>query len=189
MSKKIQLLNKALIAIPSGPIHASGQVEQLLMDAWDDFSGSTGGGMAAEKISGRTYDLDWDLPVLSFKIERHGGIVQGSSHAEIQHWSVNLRDKTATLSGFGYKQLKPRSPALDLAPIISTLTEVISQGTPHKWIQWNTPNRFRLLIGKIIPDNGSSQTIQSRRRQLNKSLEQSLSPSGWRLVRANLFER
>jgi len=189
MSKKIQALNKALVALPSGSIHIFDQVEQLLSDAWDDFSGSTEGGMAAEKISGRAYDHDWDPPVLSFKIERHGGTVQGSSRAEIQYWSVNLRDKTATLLGSGHKQLKPRSPALDLAPIVSTLTEVICQEAPHKWIQWDSPNRFRLRIGEIIPAHGASQTIQSRRKRLNKSLEQSLSSSGWRLVRANLFER
>ena len=45
----------------------------------------------------------------------------GSSRAELQHWTVDLETKTATLEKFGHRQLSPMQPRLDVEPLIVAL--------------------------------------------------------------------
>ena len=96
----------------------SEEVQSLLSDCWEKLSGGTNGGMAAYKLMDRAEEFNWDPPVLSFLIERHGAIVVGgSSRAEVQGWKVDLEAATADFSSVGFKQSRPMSSSLDVKPL------------------------------------------------------------------------
>ena len=53
------------------------QVEGFLAENWDELIGESVGGMQGYKVIGRTEEMQWQPPVLGFKIERHSGTVAG----------------------------------------------------------------------------------------------------------------
>lgn len=61
-----------------GPISDTTELERLLAAYWDELNGDDGG-MEGYKLLGRMEAVVWK-PILSFRIERHGGTVIGSSH-------------------------------------------------------------------------------------------------------------
>lgn len=75
-------LRNHLFTLPKGKISDVSTVESLLAEVWDEFVGDYGG-LAGYKICGRLEELEWDPPILSFTIERHGTMKYGSSRAEL----------------------------------------------------------------------------------------------------------
>jgi hypothetical protein len=73
--------------------------------------------MQADKVWGRLEELDWDPPLISFRVERHGAMFLSSSRAEMQAWMLNLNDGTKGFVTSGYRQARPREPNLDAGPI------------------------------------------------------------------------
>src|SRR3954447_10470619 len=73
-------LQDVLVGTPPGDLaeEIAGRIESLLAACWDDLAGNEGG-MTGRKIPGRTEDLKWNPPILTFRIERHGAFVAGSS--------------------------------------------------------------------------------------------------------------
>ena len=59
------------------------EVEMLLADCWDRLSGGRREGMRGYKLVGRTEDMSWWPPTLTFGLERHGALVNGSTRAEV----------------------------------------------------------------------------------------------------------
>ena len=49
---------------------------------------------------------EWKPPLLEFWIERHGSCVMGSTRAELQKWSKDLDQLTASITGSRRRQLK-----------------------------------------------------------------------------------
>jgi hypothetical protein len=97
--------------VPPGPITAHPEtVIRLLTEAWGHLSGSTDTSMEAYARDGGPADLEWNPPILSFTIERHGGTVLGSTRAEKQRWSVDVVQRAAT-HGLTPGARKARFPA------------------------------------------------------------------------------
>jgi len=136
--------------------------------------------MEPKKLLGRMKDVLWRPPILGFVIERHGGTVMGSSRAELQHWTVDVEHKTATMSVKGYRQKSPRQSAVDVKSIANELTELIINGHNDERLQWSTDRRVRVLSGKIFPDNSAKeQTLEGRKKRLVKAMEERLIQLGW----------
>ncbi len=49
-------------------------------------------------------DLRWSLPYYTFSLERHGATVNGSSRAEVHHWSVNVEAETTRQTTTGRRK-------------------------------------------------------------------------------------
>jgi hypothetical protein len=62
-----------------GPISDASELETLLKECWYEFEGADDTKMWPSKLTGRMEDITWDPPILTFKIERHGGTVMGST--------------------------------------------------------------------------------------------------------------
>ena len=103
-----------------------GKILSLLAECWDELKGADESAMRAFKLD-RAEDLSWDPPVLSFKIERHGGTVLGSSRAELQRWCVNLHEATASCEEQGYRQLRPNAPG-STEPLVERVCEAVGLG-------------------------------------------------------------
>jgi hypothetical protein len=96
-------LRAHLATIQPGELVDTTDLEPLLAGSWDEFTGDYGG-MEGYKLLGRIEDVMWQPPKLAFTIERHGGTVMGSTRAELQHWEVNVEQKTAVIVKCGQDQ-------------------------------------------------------------------------------------
>jgi hypothetical protein len=82
--------------------------------------------MKAEKLYGRMESVLWEPPLLTFVIERHGSTIRGSTRAELQHWTVDVNQGTATLALGGHRQLYPAQPRLNIQPLVDCRGENVT---------------------------------------------------------------
>jgi len=153
-------------------------VEAMLSGCWDQLQGSDGGGMAAYKLGGRTEEMQWKPPTLSFNIERHGAMVNGSSRAEVQRWSIDLDRKIAELATGGRRQKFPMDKPLDVKPLAAEIAAFINAGREDQRLKWYGADCVRIATGKVIPTT-NKQTTRSRRKRFAAELEGVLVPFGW----------
>lgn len=118
-------------------------VERVLSRCWDRLAGSDRGGMTALKLIGRTEEMEWMPPMLSFKIERHGALVNGSSRAEVQCWRVDLDRENAELVDTRRRQKLPTAKRLDVKPIAAEIAALINDGREDKRIKWRGASHAR----------------------------------------------
>ncbi len=111
-------LLKYLESLKAGSIPDTSEVESLLAVCWDKFDDSRVGGMTGDKFDGRMENVQWEPPVLSFDIERHGRIVGGgSTRADIHRWKLDVIKRTASFEQARYRQVRPNAKRLDVNPI------------------------------------------------------------------------
>jgi hypothetical protein len=179
----------------SGPGTYAGDVAasiiRLLSLCWDSIIGSDETGMEARKVTPeRISEIRWEPPVLRFEIERHGALVMGSTYVEIQQWEIDLHDRTAQQELVRRRQHHKRSPSLDVTPLAREIADSIRLGREHDALEWSEPGaKVRVLIGRIIPNEGPKQTVESRRKRLRKAIEQELDPLGWCESSPNVWRR
>src|SRR5713101_1397585 len=103
--------------------------------------------MCADKLY-RLEDLEWNPPVLSFVIERHGGTVKGSTRGKLQLWQVNLEKGIAQCNpNYSFRQLTPRDPALRVEPIAEEIAHLIKEKKENEKLKWNADRaRVRVLV-------------------------------------------
>jgi len=145
--------------------------------------------MKSEKLSGRTERMAWQPPMLTFTIERHGGTVNGSSRAELQHWQVDTAAWTAEIITSGHRQLRPAAKRLDVQPLAEAVANAILNDEDSPVLKKLPDGRIKVLISSVIPDNSFQQTTTSRRKRFRKALETLLSGSGWIPAGVNTYQR
>lgn len=175
-------LRAYLKQIPKGSIADPTELAKLLAGCWDEFVGDYGG-MAPHKLHGRMEQVLWKPPMLDFVIERHGATVMGSSRAELQHWTVNIEQKTANMQVVSYRQISPRQASVDINPIAKKLVSLIISGRQDERLQWFADGRVRLLTRRILSsDLVPKQTFEGHRKRLRKAMEKRLAPHGWQCL-------
>jgi len=182
-------LEDYLRTIEPGRIVRTGNLERLLAGAWNDLGGDDGG-MAGQKLVGRMEQVEWQPPILSFRLERHGGTVLGSTRAELQRWAVDLDRRTATCEQAGLRQLSPMASRVDVKPIADEITGLVLGGVIDDRLRWLGDGRVRIEIGRILPKGSAyKQTLQGRRRRLSEALIEALAPKGWIHLGKNNFSK
>jgi hypothetical protein len=185
-STALDVLRATLAALPTGRIPQAHErhVEDLLADVWHQLKGSRVEGMHAGKLRGRTEDLSWEAPILSFRIERHGGRVQGSTRAELQCWSVNVQAAQADCSrANSYRQLAPRAPVVRVDALAEAVVQAITQHEEHPAVTWVKSGRARVVPSRIAElQVGFRRTVTGRRKRFLVALEARLSAVGWTRV-------
>jgi hypothetical protein len=172
----------------AGPITETTKLTNLLETFWSEFAGSTSEGMTGNKLRNRIEDVNWNPPMLSFSIERHGATVLGSSRAEYQSWEINFEEKTASFQNIGYKQIIPKAPRMNLRPIAEEIAHMIMSYQEDSRLIWKNNGTVTVKIGKILPTGSAvKQTLAYRRKRFRKILEELLSNSGWNIIRPNVF--
>ena len=68
----------ANVALTSGRIHWTPEVEEVLASCWHNLNGGEEGGMEGHKLKNRMESVMWNPPLLEFDIERHGATVNGA---------------------------------------------------------------------------------------------------------------
>ncbi|MCA9251047.1 MAG: hypothetical protein KDA54_07920 [Phycisphaerales bacterium] len=171
MEKLRDYLNKH----ENGHVKEPRKVEQLLATHWDEFDGDPGA-MSPEKLIGRTEDLTWTSPILTFSIERHGATVMGSSRAEIHSWELNLETGVRSFYVSGQRVVRAIAPRLNVKPIAEEIARFIDDRAEDERLKWQEDGRVRVRIGKIIPLNGltNKQTVAGRRKRFWTHLDELL---------------
>jgi hypothetical protein len=144
--------------------------------------------MDGHKALGRTEEMRWTPPHLTFDIERHGGTVSGSVYAEIQSWTLDLEKKTATVEMTGRRQLRAKNKATKTKPLAETVAKLILDKTSDPRLLWKPDGKVRVEIEKVIPTT-NQQTTSSRRKRFRTDLQEVLRAHGWRMTTINTFER
>jgi hypothetical protein len=62
---------------------------------------------------------------VTFKIDRQGGAVSGSTRAERQQSVIDLDKRTAKSEFVGLRQLEPRAPTFRPEPVVSQFLGVV----------------------------------------------------------------
>jgi hypothetical protein len=178
-----------LSRIIPGPIEETSHLEHLLAGVWHALGGDDGG-MAGRKLIGRTEAVEWHPPILTLTIERHGGMVLGSTRTEIQRWSVDLDRRTAKFEQNGHRQLSSMATTVHVAPIAGEIADLIVGGVLDERLRWLGDGRVRVEVGRILPEwSGYKQTVQGRRKRLSGALIEALAPKGWIHLGRNTFRQ
>jgi hypothetical protein len=168
-----------LADIPAGPVSDVSKIERLLAACWGELDGDHGG-MTGRKLLNRMEDVDWTPPKLRFAIERHGGTVHGSTRADVQYWSIDVEENTATLVGKGIRQVRPRQRPLNVDPIAEEIAKLIVAAKEDERLTWVRRNRVRVHIGRILPEfSAVKQTLANRRKRFWEALDEKLEMQGW----------
>ncbi|MHC4213974.1 MAG: hypothetical protein ACYSWP_11430 [Planctomycetota bacterium] len=184
----MERLKEYLEKIPSGEIADTNELEKLLAECWDDLE-TDYGGMAGYKLRGRMEDVYWDPPIISFRMERHGATVLGSTKAELQDWIVDIEEQTATYEMAGYRQVYERQSPLDVKPMAYEIAQLILNGENDDRLKWYDDGHVRVNIGKILPDDFLTvkQTLAGRRKRFRSALTELLFAQGWKELRPNNY--
>jgi len=124
-------------------------------------------------------DLRWERPYLHFVLERHGGMASGGTRAQVHKWRVNVEKGEAICSVAGYRQKQPRARALKVKPLVDRIVQAVISKDNVPEIKWQAPDRARVLVGQLIPDDGFKQTVAGRRKRFGRTLEEALGAVGW----------
>jgi hypothetical protein len=177
-----------LAAVPAGKVGAIEPVEQLLVEAWDELTGSDQGGMEAYKLIGRIEKMDWNSPLLIFEIERHGAAALASVRAEIQGWRIDTANGTASMFHAGLRQVSPRDPNWDAKAEAKKIAGLIITYQEDDRLVWNEKGQVRPIIGNIVPGS-NRQTIEERSRRFWDALIAELLPHSWIKIGRHLEKR
>lgn len=186
----LQSLKKRLSELRPGEVIEAGRIAALLATCWHEFSGADSERMRAGKL-GRMEDLFWQPPVLSFTIERHGGMGMGSTRAELQRWQVDVDRRMATCErSRSYRQALPRAGSVRIEPIAREVAESILVGRADERLKWQGEETVRVLMTKIFPHgSGYMQTVTGRRKRLRAALQTLLADAGWRETRQDVYSK
>ena len=176
-----------LATIPPGPIPDPGDLERRLAACWHEFRGDDGG-MTGQKLLGRMEEVVWEPPILTFKIERHGGTVHGSSRAELQHWEVNLRQETAIIVKHGHRQLKPMAQRIYIKPLVDKILEAIRIGSESELVSKYADGTVAVKTTAIFPTGSAVRmTLEGRRKRLREGVASALLKEGWLRLGPDIF--
>lgn len=165
------------------------QVEFLLAEAWRSLRGSRTGGMQAQKIRGRTEDMAWNPPLLTFSIERHGGTVNGSTRAEIQRWCVDVAAHTAEIASTGRRQLHAMARRVNVKGPAAKIAEAILKNQESPMLKRYPDGRVKVLISAVFPHGDDfKQTVSGRRKRFRAALEAVIKEQGWKEVGTNTYQ-
>lgn len=193
MNDNTRKLREFLKDLQPGPVpkDLQGNLKILIALYWDNLSGSKDCAMATYKVE-RMEDPNWNPPIFTFIIERHGATVLGSTRAERQLWELNVDIGEASFRSVGYRQLLPRAAPWKAAPVAMELAQLILSGKDDPRLKWSTKEKNRVIVqtSSIIPEchSSSKETASGRRRSLFMAMEKLLAPAAWKRT-GNLWEK
>lgn len=182
-------LDRALSNLQPGEVVEPSGLDRLLAEHWTEFRGSDDGGMEGYKLLGRIERVRWQPPVLSFVVERHGGTVLGSTRAELQHWEIDVAERTARLVKVGHRQLESMAARTDVKELAAEIALRIVSGQDDDRIKWFEDRSVKIFVTKIFTTgSGFQRTVSGRRKRLIQYVAETLSKAGWKETTANVFK-
>lgn len=176
----MEALQELLADAPPGAVTHDLGLDTALATCWEMLRGNAEGGMEPYKLLGRIESIVWQPPFLTFVIERHDGTVRGSTRAELQHWEVNLDNRTASIIKEGHRQLEPMAPRLSIKKMAEEVAGLIVSGKSDSRIRRLADGTTKIVLSKVFPSpSGFKRTIKSRRKRLVEYVKGQLQEHGW----------
>ena len=95
-----------------------------------------------------------------------------------------------TFETVGRRQVRPMQSRLDVRPIAEEIAAAILAGRPDDRLKWDGEDHVRLLICEVLPARSAvKETLAGRRKRLREAVAIIIAPAGWKMVKANVFER
>ena len=137
--------------------------------------------MTERKISTeRVEELTWEPPFLSFIIERHGGLVQGSKSAEVHKWTVDVESGKSVCRAAGFRRLQKFAERMDTQEVAREVVELIKQRADDPRLTLTGNSCVKINVSCVIPDDAAKQTTQGRRKRFRDDMEALMHAAGWR---------
>jgi hypothetical protein len=179
---EIDALLELVKALPEGLIDretALGkQVIGGLKNAWPMLQGSDDQSTFANKL-GRAENLELAPPLITFRIRRHGGTVNGSSREELHFWEVDLERRVARIARQTHQQLEKMAKKLDCEALARDIVAVIESGKNHDGFNWEDGKQtVTMNIGKLIPE-AVQKTTSDRRKRFRTAFLPLMAALGW----------
>lgn len=179
--KYLDNLKQFLSQLPAGKVPEDQEKEliTLLKHCWETLNPEGFEDLFTYKLD-RIEDPHWEPPIITFRIERHGGTAMGSTRAEMQYWVINMDNLELDCRENGHRQLYRRQPKVNVDSIADELALFIVNRRSHKWLKWSAAGRVSVMSGEVFPDgSGFKETVSGRRKRLIMALEKRLNPVGW----------
>jgi len=189
---KIKKAYEQMSKIPNGPIE--GDVDNLVLaiisSIWTYFPDHDDTSMSSDKLL-RWENPEWNDPFLTFKIERHGGTVNGSSRAFVHTWQVDFKQGIAKIIHRTHRQLEQASKRLNVKPLAEKCSQLIESEAVHELLKWSHGGqRVQIQISKVIVDDGYQQTVAGRRKRFRLAVDELLGNDWLRVARPhNTWEK
>lgn len=149
-----------------------------LVDVWPDLAGSDNHSTSADKLY-RAENLSWSPPLLTFRLERHGGTVNGSSRADLHFWEVDLEKCSARVARQSYRQLERSAKRLDCVALARDVESSIRNGHENAALIWDDGKQtVTIKLGVVIPET-MKMTTSARRGRFRSALIRLMSEAGW----------
>jgi hypothetical protein len=126
--------------------------------------------------------VEWNPPMLSFTIERHGGTVMGSSRTEVQGWWVDAQAKTVYCEKVSHRQVRPMQRRIYIKPLVESILPAMRSGSENELVDKHDD-------GTLIFPKGSAvrMTLEGRRKRLREAVADVLLKEGWKRLGNDLF--
>ena len=183
----LEKLRETIKDHPPGPLMDT--AFSALREAWDELEIFDDSKFYSSKLY-RAEDLTWSPPIITFTIERHGGMACGSSRAEVYIWSINVEAGIASSGHTGYRQIVPMDKRLNIKALADELIDIIERKDDDPRISYltNERNEIRLLVSETVTAN-NNQTLVSRRKRFRAQFNEKMEANGWKLIKRNYTYR
>ena len=157
----------------------------LLSKSWDELQGSSAEKTTFDKLF-RAENLRVDYPMIYFELERHGGLVNGSTRADIHRWEINLEQSKAILRSRTYRQVSSLDKRYNATEAARMVSKNIINGEDHEYLTWDAEKtRVTVILNKIVPSS-YSRTTQGRNKRFREELQEMMNNTGWdRVITGN----
>jgi len=123
--------------------------------------------------------LQWQPPFLTFKLERHGWTVNGSSRASLHTWKVDLENRSAQITKNGHRQLDKPDDPLNCKKLAMHIAGKIQDGIDCDDYVWSDgKNTVTLRLVSIIPLT-YQRTTSGRRIHFRQIMIDLMKELGW----------
>jgi len=153
------------------------EVRGFLYECWKSLHGSNVQNTTPEKVC-RLESLNWNPPILSFILERHGGTVNGSTRGELHHWEVDLKNGCAHISKIGHRQLAPKAPCWSAKSAAEEVSKKIIALEDDPRLVWNNERTEVWIPLRTFIHGKFQRTIFSRRHRFLEHLRKFLMTAG-----------
>jgi hypothetical protein len=160
-----------------GPIFDVEAARNALSDAWDECAGGDRTKLGAYSVAS-AQKLEWNPPLLTFLVDRHGGAAFGPSGAERQSWTIDLDAQTAEVVTTVYWQLRPGTPAFGVGAAARGIAVAVAAGAARPGLVWSSPESVRVILSAFMPP-GPMRTTDVWRKRLRIALDAEMDGLGW----------
>lgn len=180
---------------PSGPVPVADldAVASALWPVWNELADPDELRRTAmwDRKLWRIERATWEPPVLSFDVERHGGLMAGGTRAEVQTWEVDVARGRAWLATERSRQIRPMAARVKVGPLVDEVVALVSSSADDERLAWSADRlKVRVNLRAIAPlVVGYASTTAGRQERFSALLQERMAEISWERDRGFTYRR